>query len=122
MRVEFVLAADQIQGRAIAHVIQVPGLARRLFVVANRQHDHVGLPGNLDRLFDLAAVFVRVAGDHFIDMPRAAYSNLAAFAVKHLAAITNLLFDPIEQSHLMFRHAAVSTEQTAISIRPNHRD
>ena len=62
---EFVLLADEIEAAAVAEMVVGPGLAARLLGVADREHDQVGLSGDLDRLGDQLAIPRRV-GEHYL--------------------------------------------------------
>ena len=87
---QFFLPANQIKVRPIAHVIQVPGLARSLFVIANGQNDYVRLLRNFDGFL---AIWLRSSTGSLAmtssTFQRPADGDLAAFAVKDLRALAD---------------------------------
>ena len=66
---QLILAADQVEAGAVAHVLQVPGFARGLLVAADGEHDDVGLLRHFDSFGDLSAIFCGIAGDDFVLIP-----------------------------------------------------
>src|SRR6185436_8446183 len=119
---ELLLPADQVEARAIAHVLEVPRFARRLLVTADRQHDHVRLLRDLDSLGDLSAVFIGIARQDFIVVPRSGLRDLATFGVEHLGARANSRRDAIEYGDVALRPSAISAEQRAMRVRADHGD
>ena len=119
---QFLLPADQVEAGAVAQVLGRPGLARRLFVAADGEHDHIGAPGDLDGLGDLFAIFLRIARRDFVLCPGAADRDLAAFAVEHLRALADAGVDAVEHGDVVLRHAAVAAEQTAIGVGADDGD
>ena len=116
------LPSDEIQARPISQVVPIPRLARSLLVATDRQHDDIGPTSDSEGSRDLLAVFVGIAGDNLILVPRAATRDFAVFAVQHLDAAADLRFDAVEHGDVVLRHAAVTTEQTAVRIRADDRD
>src|SRR5689334_4830826 len=102
------LASDQIQTRAVAHMFEIPRFARRLFVAANGEHDDIRFLRDLHRFSNLLAIFLRITRNNFINIPRSANGDLAAFAVKNLHLFADLGFDTVEHGHVVLRNAAVT--------------
>ena len=115
-------AAHQFRVRAVAQMDEWPGFARGLFVIADSEHDEVGLLRHLYSLGDLAAVLFGIRRDDLIFNPRAADRDLAAFAVDDFGAVAHAGSDAVEHGDFLLRDAAVASEKSAMCVRSDHRD
>src|SRR5262249_22219985 len=78
---QLILTADEIQRRPIAEMIERPGFARGLLVVADREQHHVRLRGDGGGFADRESIGLRVAWRYVVCAPRAADGDLAPLVI-----------------------------------------
>jgi len=103
-------------------VVRRPRLARRLLVVTDGEHHHVGLCGHGGRLADAAAILLRVGRRHLVLLPGPADGDLAALVIEDLDIGRRPHADALEDGVDVDRLAAVAAEHHAVGVRSDDGD
>ncbi len=107
---QLILTADQVERRAIAHVIERPGFARRLLVAADGKDNNIGLLRHFHRFRNAPAILCRIAGNDFVLLPGTANRYFAAFMIQDVDG-SGAVSNAFQNRGIVFGLSAVAAQQ-----------
>ena len=107
---QLILTADQVERRAVAHVIERPGFARRLLVAADGQDNNIRLLRHFHGFRNAFAVLFGITGNDLVLLPGTADRYFAAFVIQHVDG-AGAVANAFQNRAVVFGLSAVAAQQ-----------